>query len=484
DQSFGLGGYYKTTLEEILPVRSDFEKEKEKPSLAMVLVIDKSGSMGGEKIEMAKEAAKSAVELLGANDKVGVIAFEGEAYWVSEVHPCSDKAFVLDRISSIEAGGGTAMYPAMEEAYEALQKAVAKLKHVIILTDGISAPGDFEGITQTMAGARITVSTVGMGEGADRELLELIARIGGGRNYFVEDPFTIPQVFAKETVAASKSALNEQPFLAQVVRPTQALSEIDFAGAPFLLGYVVTRPKATSEVILAAETGDPLLAWWRYGLGICVAFTSDAKSRWAAEWLSWPGFGKFWAQIVRYAMRKSEAKGITMQVNLKARHATVALDATDPAGRYLNGAETELTVIDPQFGNRKLPMTQTAPGRYTTEFDTPQQGAYHLEFTQKSDGKLLYNQSRGLAVGYPDELRLRPTNTDLLQSLARLTGGQYDPKPAAVFAATDRQALRATPLWPFLIAAAAFLFVADVALRRIDLSLRILGPGRRFVVAS
>ncbi len=121
DQSFGLGGYYKTTLEEILPVRSDFEKEKEKPSLAMMLVIDKSGSMGGEKIEMAKEAARAAVELLGPSDKVGVLAFEGENFWVSEMHPCTDKGFVLDRIAGLEAGGGTVMAPAMEEAHETLR---------------------------------------------------------------------------------------------------------------------------------------------------------------------------------------------------------------------------------------------------------------------------------------------------------------------------------------------------------------------------
>src|SRR5262249_35897844 len=155
--------------------------------------IDKSGSMGGEKIEMAKEAAKSAVELLGPSDKVGVIAFEGETFWVTnDVVPCSDKATVLDRIASIEAGGGTVMYPAMEEAHDALPKTTAKLKHVIILTDGISAPGDFEGISQAMAADRITVSTVGVGQEADQNLLETIARLGGGRYYFVEDPLTIP----------------------------------------------------------------------------------------------------------------------------------------------------------------------------------------------------------------------------------------------------------------------------------------------------
>lgn len=487
DQSFGLGGYYKTVLEEILPVRSDFEKEKEKPSIAMMLVIDKSGSMGGTKIEMAKDAAKSAVELLGPNDKVGVIAFEGETYWVCEIMPCSNKGYILDRISSIEAGGGTVMYPAMEEAYEALKGVAAKLKHVIILTDGVSSPGDFEGITQSMANERMTVTTVGVGSGADgdvdKPLLEEIARIGKGRFYYTEDPSSIPQIFAKETVTASKSAINEQPFLPQVVRPTPVLSGIDFESAPFLLGYVLTKPKPTCEFILASEKGDPLLAWWRYGLGMTAAFTSDAKSRWAAEWLTWPGYSKFWAQVVRHTMRKGDARGIVVQVEHKDRKATVTLDAVDPAGRFLNHAETELTVIDPHLGTKKVALTQTAPGRYTAEFDTPHAGAYHLEIAQKHQGKLLYRQSRGLAVGYADELRLRPTNEELLQAIARSSGGRYDPPAEELFAATDRAAARATPLWPYLVTAAALLFLLDVALRRIDFAL-VLGGLRRKMVLS
>ena len=112
---------------------------------------------------------------------------------------------------------------------------------------------------------------------------------------------------------------------------------------------MTTRPKPTSELILATEKGDPLLAWWRYGLGMSVAFTSDAKSRWAAEWLSWPGFSKFWAQVVRHAMRKSETKGVSVAVEQKDGKATVTLDAVDVRGRFLNKAETEMTVIDPSL---------------------------------------------------------------------------------------------------------------------------------------
>ncbi len=471
DQSFGLGGYYKTALEEILPVRSDFEKEKEKPSLAMVLVIDKSGSMGGEKIELAKEAAKSAIELLGPNDKVGVIAFEGDVFWVSDIHPCNDKGFVLDRVSTIEAGGGTNMYPAMEEAFEALNKAVAKLKHIIILTDGISAPGDFEGISQQMAQARMTVSTVGIGEGYDQQLLEEIARIGNGRSYFTDDPASVPQIFAKETVSASKSAINEQPFTPQVVRTTKALAGLDVDASPLLLGYVVTRLKPTSEPILSSENGDPLLTWWRYGLGMSVAFTSDAKARWAAEWLAWPNYGKFWAQVVRQAMRKSESKGVVVQVAQKDRQATMTLDAIDPSGRFLNEADTAMTVIDAQNGKRTLEMVQTAPGRYQASFPTPFAGAYHTEFSQKVGAQVVYQQSRGLAVGYPEELRLKPTDTPLLQSIARVSGGTFNPPAESIFAPSAKLARRATPLWPYLLAAALVIFVLDVALRRIDFTL-------------
>jgi uncharacterized membrane protein len=471
DQAFGLGGYYKTTVEEILPVRSDFEKEKEKPSIAMILVIDKSGSMGGQKIEMAKDAAKAAVELLGPKDKVGVIAFDGDLFWIAEVQPAANKAQILDKISAIEAGGGTTMGPPMEAAYEALQNTPAKLKHVIVLTDGISEPADFEGIAQNMAQSKQTCSTVAVGDDCDFKVLQEIARVGNGRYYHAEDPSNIPQIFAKETVTASKAAINEQPFTPLVTRPSQVIADIKFDDAPFLLGYVTTRPKPTSELILATEKGDPLLAWWRYGLGMTVAFTSDAKSRWSAEWLSWPGYSKFWAQVVRHAMRKSDAKGVFVQVDQKDGKAKVTLDAVKTDGKYVNEATAELTVIEPQGGERKVAMTQVAPGRYVGEFPTDKTGTYHVSMTQQVAGQQPTQQSRGLVINYDEELRIRPTNEPWLESIARASGGTFRPDPEAVFAPDERSASRPVPLWPYLLMIAAVIFLTDVALRRIDFDL-------------
>lgn len=469
DQSFGLGGYYKTVLEEVLPVRSDFEKDKEKPSLAMVIAIDKSGSMGGQKMALAKDAAKAAVEVLTDRDQIGILGFDAQPHWVSEVRPLSQKGLILDRISTLEAGGGTSLLPAMETAFNALQASNAKLKHLIVLTDGFSAPGDFDNLTRNLSAARVTVSTVGIGE-PDSNLLQRISELGNGRYYQTNDPTSVPQIFTKETMQASKSALNEEPFLPQVIRTTPVLSDLRFDEAPFLLGYVVTRPKATSEVILATEKGDPLLSWWRYGLGLSVAFTSDAKSRWAAEWQSWPGFSKFWSQVIRHSMRRHESKGFVVHIDRQGETSRIKIDAIDAAGNFLNDAETRLKLIGPDLREQELTVPQIAPGRYEAEVALPQTGAWHLLISQSKDRIPLHQQSRGTIIGYPDELRLKPVNEPLLKSLAQTSGGTYEPTPNQVFASDHRTASDVIPLWPWLLRVALLVLVIDVAIRRISLA--------------
>jgi Ca-activated chloride channel family protein len=475
EQSFGLGGYYRSTLEEVLPVRSDFEKEKEKPSLGMVLVIDRSGSMQGDPLEMAKTAGRSAVELLSSRDQVAVLAFDDQTYVISEMQSASNTGKISDEISRIESGGGTSLFPAMQMAYEILSATNVKLRHIIILTDGQSNPGDFDGLIQRIAAARMTVSTVALG-GADTELLERIARLGKGRYYLAEDPSQVPRIFARETVTASKSAIDEQPFLPQMIRTTRALAELDLESAPFLLGYVTTQPKPTSEVILATEKGDPLLAWWRYGLGMSAAFTSDAKSRWAAEWLTWPGYGKFWTQVVRQIMRKTQSNGLQTSIHQHGGQTEVVLNAVDDRGAFLNGAAAELTLIDPRLRRTRITLQQTAPGQYSTTFASDQPGAYHLEIALTQAGEVRSRQSRGLIAGYPEELRIQPPNESLLKEIARVSGGQFNPSPESVFDRQNEMATRYRPLWPWLLSAAGLLLVLDVALRRVEFSL--LRPGK------
>jgi len=420
---------------------------------------------------MAKDAAKGAAELLGPKDQLGVVAFDGQSYWVSELHSAADKGYIIDRISTIEASGGTSIYPGLSDAYEALVGASAKLKHVILLTDGHSSPGDFDGIAGDMVAARITLSSVAVGTGADTELLQRLAETGSGRFYLCEEANSIPQIFAKETVEASKSAINELPFVPILVRPTQVLAGIDLDTAPFLLGYVITKPKPTSEFILASEAGDPVLVWWRYGLGMTAAFTSDAKSQWAAEWLTWPNFGPFWAQVIRHCMRKSESKGVFVEVQRDGDRSRIIVDSVDPSGRFINQATTKMTVIAPRLERSNVDLEQIAPGRYQAEIQTDITGAYHLELSQSVNNVPTFRQTRSIVVGYPDELRLGPADEGLMKKVAEVSSGKYCPTVQDLIASGDRVAQNVIPLWPYLLMGALSLFLVDVLLRRLDVSL-------------
>ena len=465
DQAFGLGGYYRTPVEEILPVRCDFEKEKETPSLGMVFVIDRSGSMSGEKIEMAKEAAKAALELLSDRDYVGVVAFDHEAFWVADLQSAADKGSISQKISSIAEGGGTNLAPGMELALQALRSSPAKLRHAILLTDGASTPGPFYELATQMAGEKITVSTVAVGEGADSQLLEQIAQWGSGRFYLVLDPRTVPQIFAKETMTASKSAIQEAPFVPVPVRPADFLAGVNFERSPFLLGYVTTRHKPTAEVWLGTERGEPLLATWRYGLGQAGAWTSDARNRWAVEWLRWEGFGKFWAQLVRKLARSEAVRRFPMTLEREDADFVLRADTVDALGRFVGGLDGEATVSGPDGSQAKVPMEKIAPGRYEARWPASQSGAWHAQVVFSKDGEAVERQALSAAAGYPAEFLPRPPDETLLGRLAEKTGGSLN-APAAEIWTDNRKAAQEKELWPWLAMLALGLFLMDVALRR------------------
>lgn len=480
ERSFGLGGYYRTPIEEILPVRCDFEREKENPSLALALVIDRSGSMGGENMELAKDAAKGVLELLTPRDYVAVIAFDHEVYPIVPLQNVSSPALIRAAISTIEASGGTAIYAPMVEAFTQLEKVPAKIKHVILLTDGYSEEGDFEGITKKMGGAKITVSTVGIGS-SDNDLLKKIAETGNGRHYECSDPQSVPQVFAKETIAVGKSAIQEKPFLPVLISPTEVFSGIDFDSAPPLLGHVMTEVKPTAQFILATEDSAPLLAWWRDGLGISVAFTSDAKPRWAAEWMLWSSYPQFWSQLLRFSMRKSDVRRCTVDWEREEDGVRITLDVLDEKESFLNRGTGKVLAFAPENGienekeplderiRREYPLLQIAPGRYETRIPTPDPGEYHFRISLEHGEKTIFSQSRGIVIDYPEELRWKKTNEDFLRRIADLSGGIVNPSLEQIFSKEENRSVWKThPLWPWLLTAACVFYLFDVLLRRFD----------------
>jgi len=466
DQAYGLGGYFRTPVEDVLPVSCDFQKEEESPSLGLALVIDRSGSMSGEKLELAKAAAKASADLLGPKDFVSVIAFDSESHPILPIQSAGNSSGIAAAIASITEGGGTNMAPAMEEALRQLSGNDAKIKHVILLTDGVSQPGPFYELTSEMTREKITVSTVGVGEGADSELLGQIAQWGNGRFYETNDPSTVPQIFTKETMTASKSAIQEFPFLAKPVRAVDFLEGVPWTEAPFLLGYVRTKPKSTSETWLLTERGDPLLTTWRYGLGTTGAFTSDARNRWAVEWLRWPGFGKFWAQLLRKISRPSSLGLSETEISTAGSQATIVLNALDPDALFPTETSGTLKISTPAGRVLSLPMEKTMPGQWVARFPSQERGVYSGQILLEKNGERLDSKFFTLSRGCSQEYLLEPADTRFLETLASETGGSVSPDPSTVFHNEDRTAPVEHELWPWLLVFALLTFTADVGIRR------------------
>ncbi|HMQ15655.1 MAG TPA: VWA domain-containing protein, partial [Phycisphaerae bacterium] len=489
DRAFSVGGYYKTPLEDILPVETERAKLK-LPSVSMVIVIDRSGSMAGEKLDLAKAAAAAAVRLLGTHDRIGVIAFDGGSEWVVPLGPCGDKRGILAALSTIGAGGGTVMHPALEAALTALQGGETNIRHVIVLTDGQSAPGDFEALARQYADAGVTISAIAVGSDADQALLGRIAAISGGRMYVTASARPLPQILARETVLASRSGLFERPFQPVLRRGAgeAVLAGFDQSEIPPLRGYVVTaaKPFASVPLLNVHENGaDPILAYWHIGLGRAVAFTSGLWPRWGPEWVSWPGFSKLWGQCARFAARPAQSPDFTLTTALDGEQARLLVEAHGLPPAAQSALSLRAVVVDPDFVAADVHLTQTGPGRFEAVFDAPDPGAYitRVAYSYGGSRAAIGSLQAGLVVNYSPELTSVEHDESLLVELARRTGGRVlslaDPR--AVFEPWSIRPVRTrVPLWETLVRLALGLFLVDVAIRRLALTpAELLGSLRR-----
>ncbi len=478
EESFGLGGYYRTPIEEALPVTMDVKQKVEVPSLAVVLSIDRSGSMamstGDEritKLDLAKEAAHLVVDLLDERNEVGVMSWDTEFLWDVPVRPARDRSAIHHAIATIKAGGGTDGYPALKEAYSVLFERPALLKHVIFLSDGQMTRGDFAGLLRRMAKDKITVSTVAIGKDADVQLMVDIAKWGRGRFYYTEDSQTIPRIFTLETQLASKASLVEQPFKPQLTSAGhEAVQDIDWRSVPPLGGYVATTLKNTAELVLMSHQEDPVLATWRYGLGRAAAFTSDAKAKWGVLWLRWREFNKFWAQLVRWTLRSGARSDTVTTVERRDGMGEVVVDAVDGKGEFINFLDSQVGIVAPDRQRTVVDLEQVAPGRYRARFPAPEEGVYLVGTAQRRGEQVVGSQLAGLVVPYAQELRDLGVDEARLRELAELTGGGALSDPRDAFLRNRRQSRIAVDIWPWLVGLVAILLVPDVGLRR-------LGPG-------
>jgi Ca-activated chloride channel family protein len=476
DESFGVGGYYHTPIEEALPVTMETRQKVEIPSLAVVLVIDRSGSMETSvdsrfsKMDLAKEAAQLVVELLDERNEVGVISFDTAFTWVVPMGPARDKDRIIKEIATIKAGGGTDLFPPLKEAYSAIYDRQALLRHVLVLSDGEVNAADFSGLVRRMQKDKITVSSVAIGKDSDVRFMTDLSRWGRGRFYYTEDIFSIPRILTLETQLASKASIIEQAFRPALIHPNhEIVQDVHWDQVPPLGGYVSATPKPTADVLLLSHQRDPILAAWRYGLGRSVAFTSDAKAKWGVLWLKWDDYGKLFGQMLRWSLRTTQRQEVVASVVHADGRGEVRLEAVDEKGDFINFLEANTGVVLPDKKQQVLPLTQVGPGRYRGAFEAADQGGYLVGVSERKDQKLLGSEVASLVVPYSPEHRALAANEGLLRDLATVTGGALPTTPAQVFTEHRREGRVRVDAWPYLLGLALLLFLPDVALRRFGL---------------
>ena len=459
----------KTPLEKMLPVSGDLPPVSQEPT-ALMLVLDRSLSMEGEKIAIVRQAARASIATVRPIDKIGVITFDQEFRWIVPLAAANNVPHVDGLIDGITAGGGTRIYPALNGAFQAIRSEPATRKHIILLTDGVSPPGEMPQLEKEAAAAHISISCIGVGDDVDKMFLEEIATNTHGRSYFIEDPKKIEQIISNETKDLEKSPIVERSVRAVRVRSVELTDGVDFGTAPRLLGFVKTKARKDAEVILRLQSGEPLLARWEYGLGRVIAFTSDARSRWAAPWVHWPAFGTLWPQMVRDVGRRDPAVRVGLRQAGGAAASSddeiVYYDAADEANQNIAAAFQDrqpprVSVSAPDGSLTTAPLEETSPGHYEARISAQQQGLYRI--TSANPGLQLP------ATGFYreiEETKPREVNLELLTQISRLTGGRVFPTTAQLLDDKGSLVRERSPLWPYWLVLALFLNFAEVAWRK------------------
>lgn len=473
DRSMGPGGYARTPIEEVSPVNFDLKEEKRRASLAEVIAIDYSGSMGmmvgsQTKLALANEAAARSASLLGPGDRLGVEHVDTIAAWTVPVGPVNDPNAIAAKIRAVGVGGG-GIYTdlALREGYAALEKETVNLKHLLLFADGADAE-QIAGCRALVTGAAakgITTSVISLGKGSDSPELEVLSKLGGGRFYLIEDATKLPSVFTQETILAAKSSIKEQDFKISLGDPSPITRGIDFSTAPVLHGYVVTQSKPRASTLLTGPEGDPVLASWAVGIGRSAAFTSDFKDRWGSAWTKWPGAVKMMGQLGRDTARKADDPRVRLESDASGGELHVRADVVGDDGRAQTFRRLTVHVAGPDGFGRDVQLEAVGAGRYSASVPLSRPGTYVATAKDELTGEAVGTTGSVLSAGE----ELRPTGTDrvLLGRISTMTGGKTRDTLAGIF--DDRAARRFayTPFGAPLVLVSAIAMLLGVGSRRL-----------------
>jgi hypothetical protein len=419
--------------------------------------------------QVARDIAIASLDALGPQDEMGCYLWDGTTRALFDLQPVGDKKKLATALAGMNQGDMPDFQAPMQSAYNDLRKSGANLKHMIVFSDGDpGAPTD--ALMKDIVGAKITVTTVMIGGHVAPATMERMAEQGGGRFYDVKSASLLPQIFIKEAAVILKSAIFEEPFRPQLAVSTELVRGIGAGEFPTLRGYVSSSTKPRAEVPLLSEKGDPLLAHWQFGLGRSVAFTSDARPKWAQDWLGWSKYQQFWSQVANWALRRVDTADFNTEVSVENGQGVISVEALDAEGNFRNFLTLQTAVVSPKGERVLVNLEQAGPGRYEAKFPTKEVGAYLLNLMELKDGQLVGAQVLGASVNYSPEFNATEPNLNLLQRLAEAGGGKLlNPDLDNPFLLGRKKTFQPRDLWEALLKWFIVLFVLDVAVRRVDI---------------
>ncbi len=480
--SYGVGGYTDTPLEQTLPLRMDIPQHKETPTIAVVLIVESLEEQ--VQINISKEAAKGVIGLLTARDQVGISA--GYGTLSIKMQKVTDKKGIDKQIDAMNPVDPPSYNPDFANAEQELLHTDAKIKHIILLGDGDAYDSYGPQVTK-LANENITVSTVetnAMGP-EDLATMQQIAQWGKGRFYRADDPSAIPQILLKETERAARRSLINETFNPVVVGNHPILTGLN--GLPTLNGYVATTPKPAAQMVLVSHLDDPVLAVWQYGLGRVAAWTSDSLGLWTKNWITWNNAPRWWANLVTWTLPASNNSSININGKVNNGMGQLTVDLPFAATGGSGQQQVQVHIIGPDLSQQTVNLQPTAPERWEGNFPASQVGAYLLQVTWKGAGQkeATLSSTTGLVVPYSPEYRSQGTDIRLLKLLAQAGGGVLlsADDSANVFAQSLKPATASIPITFWLLILAALLLPIDIAARRLA-NLDFLAEGYAWLLAK